>query len=112
MGLTPLIAVAAPPTAQAEIAHLFDYLSGSACQFNRNGTWYSGKEAVEHLKKKYSYLDDRGAITSTEQFIELGASRSSVSGKPYMVRCPSTEPVVSAVWLKSELARYRKAMGK
>ncbi len=108
-------ASAAPPPAatQAEVSHLLAYLAGSNCQFNRNGSWYPAPDAAAHLKKKYDYLVDKGAIGSSEAFIELGASKSSVSGKPYLVKCGQAQPVESAPWLGAELARYRqKAPGK
>lgn len=108
-------AAAAPPPAatQAEVTHLFAYLAGSNCQFNRNGSWYPAPDAAAHLKKKYDYLADKGVISTSESFIELGASKSSVSGKPYLVKCGQAQPVESAPWLGAELARYRqKAAGK
>ncbi|MDR5753038.1 MULTISPECIES: DUF5329 family protein [unclassified Caballeronia] len=60
--------------------------------FNRNGTWYSGMEAKAHLLAKLHYLENRTTLTSTEQFIELAARKSSVSGKPYLVQCGETDP--------------------
>ncbi|MBK7027630.1 MAG: DUF5329 family protein [Polaromonas sp.] len=36
------------PATKAEIAHLFATLESSNCQFNRNGTWHSSKEASAH----------------------------------------------------------------
>ncbi|KAF7962358.1 hypothetical protein AWV80_22830 [Cupriavidus sp. UYMU48A] len=106
--------LAAPPSSvtQAETEHLLAFVAKSGCKFNRNGSWYSGKEAAAHLQRKYNYLAERGAVTSTEAFIDLGASRSSISGKPYWVRCASAEPVPSAEWLTSELTKYRKMRGK
>ncbi|AJG25039.1 hypothetical protein RR42_s3463 [Cupriavidus basilensis] len=106
-------AAAPPPATQAEVTHLFAYLAGSNCQFNRNGSWFSAPDAAAHLKKKYDYLADKGVIGTSERFIELGASKSSVSGKPYLVKCGQAQPVESAPWLGAELARYRqKAAGK
>ena len=109
----PAAAAAPSPATQAEVSHLFSYLAGSNCQFNRNGSWYSAPDAAAHLKKKYDYLVDKGAITTSERFIELGASKSSVSGKPYQVKCGQAQPVESGPWLGAELVRYRqKAAGK
>ena len=91
-----------------EIMHLFDYLKNSDCEFNRNGKWYNAKEAEKHLKNKYKNLFKKGLINSTEQFIELSASKSSMSGKPYMVKCDESKPMKSSVWFKKELASFRK----
>jgi len=97
-----------PDTAKREIGHLFAYLETSGCSFERNGTWHDGKEAVAHLHTKYRYLLDRGLVASAESFIDRAATRSSITGKPYRVRCDSAEPVQSAAWFKAELARYRQ----
>lgn len=91
-----------------EIAHLFSFLEHSGCQLNRNDSWYSAKEAVAHLNKKYHYLLVKKMISTTESFIEKAASESSVSGKPYLVKCYGNAPVQSAAWFKAELAKYRQ----
>ena len=93
---------------RTEIRHLFGYLKNSGCEFNRNGKWYNAEEAVKHIDKKYQYLIKKGLVNSTEQFIDRAASESSMSGKPYLVRCGDAEPAKCSVWFKSELARYRK----
>ena len=46
-------------------------------------------------------------VTNAESFIELAASRSTGSGKPYLVRAGSAEPVESGAWFRAELERYR-----
>jgi hypothetical protein len=98
----------APPVAQQEISHLFAYLKSSGCQFNRNGTWYSPQEAADHLDSKYQYLLGKGRITSAEDFISDAASKSSMSGEPYLVKCGDAPPVESGGWFRAELERYRK----
>ncbi|WP_227496693.1 YfeK family protein [Massilia litorea] len=101
-------ALAAPePKAQAEIAHLLDYVATPGCQFNRNGSWHDGSEARAHLQKKYDYLVKRDLVTNAESFIERGATQSSMSGKPYLVKCGGGKAVASAVYMKEELKRFR-----
>jgi hypothetical protein len=101
-------AFAAPePRAQAEIAHLLDYVATPGCQFNRNGSWHDGAEARSHLRKKYDVLLKRDLVANAESFIERAASESSMSGKDYLVRCGGGKPVASAAYLKEELLRYR-----
>jgi hypothetical protein len=104
-------ALAAEPSTQTgtEIKYLLDYLEQSGCQFNRNGSWYDGKAARKHLQDKADYLNGRKLIGTAEDFIEKGATESSVSGKAYQVKCGSDAAVPSAVWLSEELARYRKS---
>jgi hypothetical protein len=96
-----------PAVAQDEVAHLLGYLSHSGCEFNRNGSWYGPAKAVDHLTQKYQYLRERGLVTSAEDFIALAASESSMSGKPYQVRCAGNPPVLSSEWLRAELTRHR-----
>jgi hypothetical protein len=93
---------------EKEIQHLFDYLKDSDCEFNRNGKWYTVKAAVEHINIKFQYLIKKGLINSTEQFIDRAASKSSMSGKPYVVKCGESEPVKSSVWFKRELTSFRE----
>lgn len=104
-----LAAAPLPPAARAEIEALLARLPASGCQFNRNGSWHSGAEAQAHLRKKLAYLEDRQLVTTAEQFIERGASRSSLSGRPYLVRCAGQAPVDSARWLSAELQAQRAA---
>jgi hypothetical protein len=93
--------------ARKEIAHLLSRLGASGCQFNRNDTWYPPERAVEHLNTKHEYLAKRNLVPTTEAFIERAASESSVSGKPYLVKCGDAPAVPSADWLRETLARYR-----
>jgi hypothetical protein len=102
----------APARTQAEIDHLFDYISNSNCQFNRNGSWHDMATARAHVNTKYEWLKDRGKIDSAESFIDNAASRSSFSGKEYLVQCPGRASVPSGAWLKAELTRYRQAAGE
>jgi hypothetical protein len=97
------------PAARAEIDGLMSWLEASACEFNRNGTWHTATEARSHLLRKLKYLEDRGAVQSTEQFIELAASSSSMSGQPYLVKCGNGAPVQSATWMRSQLQVIRSA---
>ena len=102
------IAAPAPEPVRAEIDALFRALQASGCQFNRNGSWYSGAEAQVHLTKKLEYLERKDLVKSTEDFINLAASVSSSSSKPYLVRCGSTQPIESKAWLQAKLVELRK----
>ncbi len=105
------VGAAAPlsPAARAEIDALLSRLDASSCTFNRNGTWYPATEAKSHLLRKLKYLEDRGAVRSTEQFIELAGASSSTTGKPYLVKCGSGAAVESGAWLQSQLRIIRSS---
>lgn len=113
IALSPLLFVtllkAAPvaPPVRAEIDALLSALQTSGCEFNRNGAWHTASEAKAHLLQKLEYLENRNAVHSTEQFIDLGASASSASGKPYLVKCGTTAPVESRKWLSMQLKVIR-----
>jgi Family of unknown function (DUF5329) len=98
-----------PANARVEIEAMLTALKSSGCQFNRNGTWHSGAEAQAHLTKKLTYLVDKNLINSAEEFIALGASTSSVSGKPYQVRCGAAPALDSKLWLLDQLKALRAA---
>lgn len=101
-----------PPSTEREISHLFSYLENSDCRFNRNGRWYTTKEAVEHINSKYRYLLDKDLVSDTESFIERAATKSSMSGKAYLVQCGTQQPKQSGPWFTAELARYRQGQHK
>ena len=96
--------------ADEEIGHLLAYVERSGCTVYRNGTWHSASNARAHLEKKYRFLLDRGSVDTTEDFIDRVATASSLSGKPYQVKCEGDEMVSSAEWLTAELQRLRKAV--
>lgn len=110
--LLPGLAVAAPKKpapapAQREIQHLLDYLGHSRCQFERNGRWHGPAEARGHLERKLRHARKQDAGLSAETFIAHAASASSLSGKPYRVRCPGQDVVASGDWFRAELERFR-----
>ena len=90
-----------------EISHLLSFISSAPCQFHRNGKWYDSPDARAHIERKYDFVLAKGMIHSTEDFIEYAASKSSMSGTNYMVKCGDGDPIPSSNWLKKELSTYR-----
>ncbi|MBS1187130.1 MAG: hypothetical protein H6R04_1148 [Burkholderiaceae bacterium] len=115
--LTPLLillliastALGAETRAEAEIDALLTYVERSGCEFYRNGEWHTATDASTHLRKKYRYLQQRDLVPDANAFIARAATASSISGKPYQVRCSGAAPVESAPWLKAMLERQRKS---
>jgi len=103
------LATQAPSATRGEIDMLFKQLHASACQFNRNDTWYSAAEAQSHLTKKLEYFENKNMITNTEDFITHAASVSSSSGKAYQVKCGSNPAMESKTWLLEQLRTLRSA---
>ncbi|MGF6109195.1 DUF5329 domain-containing protein [Pseudomonas frederiksbergensis] len=95
------------PQAIQEIKGLLDFVERSECKFVRSGTEYPGPQARAHLEKKLNYLEGKNMVSSAEDFIDLAATKSSMNGKAYEVRCPvGVQP--TSTWLKSELQRQRQ----
>ena len=103
-----LVHAAALSTAsQAEIHALLSRLRTSGCEFKRNGIWHPADEAQAHLQRKLDYLVSKGAVASAEQFIERAATKSSVTGQTYLVKCGGKPPLPSSEWLAFQLRDVR-----
>lgn len=107
--LLPMLVQAAELSisSRQEIDLLLEKLGNSSCEFYRNGAWHDSSKAQAHLQRKLAYLIDKHQVGSAEEFIEIGASRSSISGKPYLVRCDKQPEIRSDVWLQKELDSIR-----
>ena len=71
----------------------------------RNGKRYNSEGAYSHVKKKYDYFREK--IKTTEDFIEYSASKSTMSGKFYVVFCDNEPAMRTRDWLLEELRQYR-----
>ena len=99
--------IQATPQATQEIMGLLDFVEHSECQFVRNGSEYPGPRARAHLEKKLNYLEGKNMVNSAEDFIDLAATKSSMSERVYEVRCSEgVEP--ASTWLQRELQRQRQ----
>jgi hypothetical protein len=92
---------------ETEVEQLLSRLAASGCQFQRNGSWHDAAEARSHLARKYKYLHDRRPQSTAEDFVALAASKSSISGKPYLVKCADQREVPSADWMALQLKQVR-----
>lgn len=111
LGLAGLLlssAVLAARDAQLEatIEHLIGHVADSRLTFVRNFSDYSGGEASAHMRKKYEHFQDE--IRTPEEFIELCASRSLVTGKDYLVVTADGHRITTRQWLGAELLNYRE----
>ena len=104
---TQLLATPVAAPVRAEIDALLSTLQSSGCQFNRNDAWYDAAQAKSHLMDKLAYLEGKDAVQTTEHFIDRAASGSSMSGKPYLVKCDGSSAVESRHWLSTQLKRVR-----
>lgn len=107
----PITAMATEPdrAMQLEVEQLLLRLGASGCQFQRNGSWYGAVQARKHLEQKYRYLLDRQLVLTTEDFISLAATKSSISGNAYLVQCSGQPQIYSADWMTAKLREIRAA---
>lgn len=101
----PSATLAAAGQAEREIAYLLDVIAQSNCRFIRNGVAYGAEEARAHIQKKYDHV--RSRIRTTEDFIRHVATRSSLTGEPYVVECGGRSRAC-ADWLREALGRFRQ----
>jgi hypothetical protein len=85
--------------------YLIDQVAKSHLIFTRNDTEYSSQEAADHIRKKYEYF--KSQIKSPEDFIHICASKSLLSGKPYLVATAQGKISVEK-WLGEILIQYEK----
>ena len=95
-------------TAAVEIDYLINAVSESGCNFVRNDKEHTSREAADHLQMKARrgkrYYD------TTEEFIDRIASKSSWSGKPYLIQCDDRPAVAAIDWFTRALAEYRVSL--
>jgi len=106
VGFSPAARSDVPQSQAAEVEHLIRYLENSDCEMVRNGKAYSGEDGARHVRRKYSYFRDE--ISTTEDFIEYSATKSTMSDEYYKVICPGAAPVKSEDWLQHELKAFRQ----
>ncbi len=87
------------------VDYLIGYVARSDSIFIRNGQSYDPQKAAAHLRSKYDYF--RTQIQTPEDFIRLAATKSELSGKPYLVQTRGGRVFTSAEWLTQILADYR-----
>jgi len=103
------IALASSATAEESLDQTINYLINhvrtSKLTFVRNGTTHSGAEAADHIKAKYDHF--KKEIKTPEDFIRLSASKSLLTGKPYLVKVSESKEMHLDEWLTDALKDYR-----
>lgn len=109
IALCILTAGAHADTASEEIGYLIESIGQSGCAFVRNGKNHSAPDAADHLRLKYRR--GKAYANSAEQFISRLASKSSMSGKLYYMKCDGEENQKTGEWLTERLEAFRKNRG-
>lgn len=97
-----------PLTELQKIDALLEAVKTSDLTFIRNGKEYSAKEAYQHLSMKLknaqrSWFAPPKEKWTAKLFIEKVASRSSLSGKPYLVKLKDGKTIEARIWLEARL---------
>lgn len=74
--------------------------------FVRNGAEHSAKDAADHMRRKWKSGGDD--IRTARQFIEHAATKSSVSGRPYLIRFKDGREIESGKFLSEKLDEMEK----
>lgn len=70
--------------------------------FIRNRALYTPREAAQHMRRKLGQAGNR--VETAEDFIELCATQSSVTGRKYLIRFADGRTVESGTYMKDLLA--------
>jgi len=98
------VSFAATPTEEIE-GLLASVKSLDQAAFIRNGTEYTPAQAESHLRMKWK--NGGSHIKTAEDFIALCASKSSLSGKPYLIRFADGHTAEAGTVFKDQLAVLR-----
>lgn len=92
---------------QQKIDHLIQYIrSLHGVTFDRNGTAHTPVEAADHLQMKRKKAGSK--IKTARDFIEKIASKSSITGKPYLIIFKNGQSITCEAALLNELKKLEK----
>ena len=110
---SPLWADQAGHGDQDRIQYLISHIEGlKDAAFVRNGSSYGSRIAAYFLRKKWEANRDK--IKTADDFIETIATKSSTTGKPYLIRFKDGKEIESGRYLHgvdSEHCRGSEAKG-
>ena len=76
-----------------------EHLEGAI--FTRNGSEYNSKKAAEHLRMKLQKAGTK--VKTADDFIRLCASKSLITGKPYIIRLSNGKTIKSEEYFREKL---------
>ena len=88
------------------IAFLLHRIETADATFIRNGQAHTPQEAVGHVRAKYEHF--KGQIKTPEDFIRLAATKSLLTGQPYLVRTRDGKEMPLSTWLSNALREQRE----
>ena len=91
------------------IAFLLHRIETADATFIRNGQVHTPQEAVAHVRAKYEHF--KAQIKAPEDFIRLAATKSLLTGQPYLVRTSDGKEMPLHTWLTDALREHRQHDG-
>ncbi len=91
---------------EQKIEKLINYIEKSEALFIRNGTEYPAKEAADHLRMKRKKAGNK--VKTAKDFIDLIASKSSMSGEAYQMKFKNGAIINTRDMLNNELRKIDK----
>jgi len=73
-------------------------------KFIRNGREYNARAASDHLRLKLKFAGSK--VKTAEDFIEFCASKSSITGEPYLIRLADGTTVKSEIFFMNKLKAF------
>ena len=92
------------------IAFLFHRIETTDATFIRNGQAHTPQEAVRHVRDKYEHF--KGQTKTPEDFIRLAATKSLLTGQPYLVRTRDGKEMPLNTRLSNALREHRENEAK
>ena len=79
-------------------------------KFIRNGQEHSVDQAITHLRNKWEWKKTQ--IKTAQDFIAIVGSKSSTTGKPYVIRYSDGSEITSEEWFRNQLKIIDKPFNK
>lgn len=105
-GLRDAAAAADEETLGQTIEFLLERVAKADAVFIRNGQLHSPAEAAAHMRAKSEHF--KAQIKRPEDFIRLAASKSMLTGKPYLIRVKGQKEERVDEWLTAILKERRQ----
>ncbi len=78
--------------------------------FIRNGQEHTLDDAITHMREKWERK--KSEIKTADDFIRIAGSKSSNSGKPYVLKMPDGTEVETEEWFRRQLEAMEKLPNK
>jgi hypothetical protein len=104
--LCNVVPVRAAESLEQTIDFLLHRIETADATFIRNGQAHTPQEAVAHVRAKYEHF--KGEIKTPEDFIRLAATKSLLTGQPYLVRTRDGKEMPLNAWLSNALREHRE----